>query len=314
MPPTSDKITLRQLQIFLVAIETRSFVRAAERLSLTPPAVSMQMSRLSEEFGAPLFEKSGRSVIPTEVATALVPYAERMTETLAEAVDVVQIMQGKLDHRVRVAMVTTARNFGPHLLAQFQQEHPECDLQFKIANRRSVIEMLDTDQIDLALMGRPPRRLETTAHQFAKHPYVLIGHPDHPLVRSSRIRRSDLPHHQFIVRERGSGTRMVHEFFFSDSGLPQPKAQEMDSNANIKQAVMANMGLAFISAHTIALEAMAGKLKILNVEGMPEYRDWFVLHMRNKPLRPAARSFRDFVDQKGPAFMDDFFKDAGIAT
>ncbi|WP_424830469.1 LysR family transcriptional regulator [Ruegeria sp.] len=314
MSLSSDKITLRQLQIFLVAIETRSFVRAAERLELTPPAVSMQMSRLSEALGAPLFEKSGRSVIPSQIATALVPYAERMTETLAEAVDVVQIMQGKLDHRVRVAMVSTARNFGPHLLAQFQQEHPDCDLQFKIANRRAVIEMLETDQIDLALMGRPPRRLETISHQFAKHPYVLIGHPDHPLVRSKRIRRSDLPNHRFLVREAGSGTRMVHEHFFSESDLPQPKAQEMDSNANIKQAVMANMGLAFISAHTIALELMAGKLKILSVEGMPEFRDWFVLHKREKRLRPAARTFRDFVDQKGLELMQDFFKDAGIAT
>ena len=307
MSKDGSRITLRQLEIFLAAVENRSFAAAAETLSLSAPAVSMQMSKLGEELGAVLFEKDGRSIQPTEIANALVPYARQMTTTLTDAVEMVKSMQGELDNRVRVAMVSTARNFGPQLFQEFQKHHPRIDLQITIANRRGVIEALETGQIDLALMGRPPRRIEVTAHQFARHPYVLISHPDHPLARFRRIRRADLAAHRFLVREPGSGTRMVHEHYFQSDGLSLPQSQEMDSNANIKQAVMANMGLAFISAHTIALEYEAGKLTILDAEGMPELRDWFVLYPKEAVLGAAARQFRDFIKAKGPRFMRDFF-------
>ena len=302
-----SKITLRQLQIFLAAVEHGNFIRAAKQLGLTPPAVSMQMSRLSEELGASLFEKEGRSILPTEAATALVPYAKRVTSTLREAKEVIGAMQGRLDNLVRVAMVSTARNFGPQLLQEFKKRNPEAQLEISIDNRRGVISQLESGQTDLALMGRTPRRVEVDAFSFAKHPYVLIAHPDHPLTRFRKIHRADLPAHRFLVREPGSGTRMLHDHFFRDAGLELPRAQEMDSNANIKQAVMANMGMAFLSAHTIALERDAGKLCVLDVQGMPELRNWYVLHLSNKNLTPAVQTFREFVRAEGPGFMRDFF-------
>jgi DNA-binding transcriptional LysR family regulator len=304
-----SKITLRQLEIFLAAVEHRNFIRAAEQLGLTPPAVSMQMTRLSEELGAPLFEKEGRSIQPTQAAIALIPYAERATEAVRDGVEVIRALQGRLDNLVRVAMVSTARNFGPHLVQAFKQRHPDTKVEFTIANRQGVIAQLEHGEVDLALMGRMPRRFEVEAVRFASHPYVLIAHPDHPLTRFSRIHRADLSAHRFIVREPGSGTRMVHDHFFEAAGLDLPRAQEMDSNANIKQAVMAGMGMAFLSAHTIALEQGAGKLTMLDVTGMPEYRDWFVLHLSGKNLSPAARAFRQFVKDEGPGFMRGFFGD-----
>lgn len=304
-----SKITLRQLHIFIAAMEHRNFIRAAEQLDLTPPAISMQMSRLSESLGAPLFEKEGRSIQPTAVATALVPYAERVADALREAKEVVEVMQGELDNLVRVALVSTARNFGPHLVQDFKKQHPETKVEISIANRRGVISQLESGQVDLALMGRTPRRVEVEAYGFARHPYVLIAHPDHPLTRFKRIRRADLSAHRFLVREAGSGTRMVHDHFFEAAGLSLPYAQEMDSNANIKQAVMAGMGLAFISAHTIALECGAGKLTVLDVTGMPELREWYVLHLIGKKLSPAALKFRSYIKEKGPEFMQEFFGD-----
>ncbi len=230
----------------------------------------------------------------------------------ARSVEVIRALQGRLDNLVRVAMVSTARNFGPHLVQAFKQQHPHTKVEFTIANRQGVIAQLEHGEVDLALMGRMPRRFEVEAVRFANHPpYVLIAHPDHPLTRFSRIRRADLSAHRFIVREPGSGTRMVHDHFFEAAGgldLP-PRAQEMDSNANIKQAVMAGMGMAFLSAHTIALEqGGAGKLTVLDVTGMPETRDWFVLHLSGKSLSPpAARAFRQFVKDEGPGFMQEFF-------
>jgi LysR family transcriptional regulator, low CO2-responsive transcriptional regulator len=301
------KITLRQMQIFLTAVECRSFVRAAERLSLTGPAVSMQMARLSEGIGADLFDKDGRGVQPTKIATALVPYAERLTETLREAVHVVATLRGRLDNQVRVAMVSTARNFGPQLVAEFGKRFANAQVEISIANREGVIAQLQDGKADVALMGRPPRRIDVVSRQFAKHPYVLICHPDHPLRSVKRMRPLDVLPCRFLVREAGSGTRMVHEHFFKEAGLTLPPAQEMDSNANIKQAVMANLAVAFISAHTVALEREAGKLHVLDVKGMPQIRDWFVVYPRERPLGPTASNFADFLEDEGPQLMQQIF-------
>jgi DNA-binding transcriptional LysR family regulator len=305
-----EKVTLRQIQIFLAVAEHRSFFKAAAQLQLTPPAVSMQMSRLSETLNAPLFEKNGRSIKLTAAATALIPYAERMAEALREACSVIDALQGRLNALVRVAMVTTSRNFGPYLLQAFSRLHPEITIEPIIANRTGVIEKLEANQIDLALMGRPPKRIEVDATPIAKHPYVLISHPEHRLAKLNWIPRKDLTTETFLLREEGSGTRMVHDYYFLSKKLPLPNAHVMDSNENIKQAVMAGMGLAFISAHTIALERKAGKLAVLAADGMPEIREWFILHLKGKRLSPAAETFKAFVRTEGPEFVRSFFEES----
>lgn len=302
-----QKVTLRQLQIFLVAAETLSFLRASKILGLTPPAVSMQMSRLAEGLGAPLFEKRGRQLVLTVAGEKLVPFAEQVSRTLREASETLDSLQGVERSTVNVAMVTTSRNFGPHLVARFQANHPESYLDITIANRRSVIEKLENNQVDLALMGRPPRRIEVDSEPFADHPYVVIASPTHPLARRRGIHPATLVEQAFLAREPGSGTRMVLERFFEERGLNLPRLQQMESNENIKQAVMANMGLAVISRHTIQLELQAGRIVELDVDGMPQLRTWFVLHMKNKHLSPAAQRFKDFVREQGPGFMEQFF-------
>ncbi len=309
---THPKITLRQLQIFLLAMEQRSFAQTAKSLGLAASAVSMQMTNLAEELGVELFEKEGRSIRPTPMATALVPYAEKVFETTEAMTNIAVDLKGDWDQKARISMVSTARNFGSHLIQSFQEAHPEKEIEVSIHNRRGVISALENRQIDLALMGRPPRRVEVDARRFASHPYVLIATPSHPLARFRKIKRTDLVPHKFLIREKGSGTRMVHDHFFLDHGLPLPNAQEIGGNANIKSAVMAGLGIAFISGHTVALEKQAGKLCILDVEGMPELRDWFVVRLKGAVLGPAAQAFNDFVASNGEGFMNSFFSDLDV--
>lgn len=306
------KITLRQLQIFLLAVEQRSFAQTAKSLGLAASAVSMQMTNLADELGVELFEKEGRSIRPTPMATALVPYAEKVFETTQAMADVAGELKGEWDQKARISMVSTARNFGPHLIQAFNEAHPGIEVEVSIRNRQGVVSALENRQAELALMGRTPRRIEVEAHRFSDHPYVLIAGPSHPLVRFRKIRRSDLVPHKFLVREKGSGTRMVHDHFFLDHGLALPQGQEFGGNADIKNAVMAGLGLAFLSAHTIALEQKAGKLCVLDVEGMPEDRDWFVVRLKGAVLGPAAQAFADFVAKNGERFMREFFADLEI--
>lgn len=308
LPPVAlHKVTLRQLQIFLVAAETLSFQRAAEALELTPPAVSMQMARLGEELGVNLFEKQGRQLSLTQPGEALVPYARRIAQLLREAGEAISGVQAAVQHTLTVAMVTTSRNFGPQLVARFQAQHPEAKLDIRIGNRREVIDLLERDEAELALMGRVPGRVEVEAAPFANHPYVVIAPPGHPLAQLRAIEPSRLSEEVFLARESGSGTRIVMEHFFADRGLGMPRLQEMNSNENIKQAVMANMGLAVISRHTLHLELLAGKLVELDVQGMPEMRSWRVVRLKGKQLNATAAQFWGFVEEQGPAFMAELF-------
>lgn len=303
-----NKITFRQVQIFLTAVENRSFAKTAESMGLAASAVSMQMTNLAQELGVVLFEKQGRSVRPTPIAITMLPYAAKLLETMENMVASVSSIKDEMQEHARLSMVTTARNFGPHLVQAFQEAHPKIAIEVSIYNRRGVIAALQNRQVDIALMGRTPRKVEVDATRFAAHPYVLIAAPSHPLAGASRIRRSDLVGHKFLVRESGSGTRMVHDHFFTDVGLPLPNAQVMEGNANIKNAVMAGLGIAFMSAHTISLEVAANKLSVLKADGMPELRDWYVVNLKGAALSPAAQTFKNFVIAEGGTFLEGFFE------
>ena len=307
------KITLRQLQIFLVASKNLSFLRTAELLDLTPPAISMQMSKLTESVGIPLFEKQGRQLVLTEGAKTLIPHAENIMSSLDKATEQIEILRGIHSGSIKIAMVTTSRNFGPKMIARFQELHPDITIDISIANRKKVTEMLENKEIDIALMGRPPARIPVEAVSFSDHPYVAIADPEHPLTKQKDIQPDALIEYDFLVREKGSGTRMVFEHFFREKSLKFPTTREMNSNENIKQAVMAGMGVAFISKHTINLELNNKLLNILDIETMPEIRMWYAVHLNGHQLSPAAELFKDFVLNEGPTFMKQFFSNSPIA-
>ena len=303
MPEALRHATLRQLQIFLVAAEHGSFMRAAELLHLTQPAVSMQMSQLAESIGMPLFEKRGRNLVLTQAGETLVPYVRRLGDTLRDASEALDALQGLRHGRLRLALVTTTRYFAPRLVAQFREQHREIELEVAIEDRERVIALLEGNHVDLAIMGRPPQHLPVTTEAFAKHPHGIIASPTHPLVGRKRISPQSLADQAFIAREPGSGTRHAMDRYFAEHGLNPPVVQEMHSNESIKQAVMAGMGLAFISLHTISLEHQTGHLALLDARGLPVVREWYVIHLAHKPLSPAAQAFKQFMHSQAGAYM-----------
>jgi len=311
MPEALRHATLRQLQIFLAAAEHSSFARAAELLHLTQPAVSMQMSQLSETVGLPLFEKRGRNLCLTRAGETLVPYVERIAQTLREASEAVDALQGLRQGRIKIALVTTTRYFAPKLLAQFRAQHPQIELDVSIIDREGVIAQLENNQVDLAIMGRPPTHMAVVSEAFAKHPHGVIAPPEHPLAGKKHLAPQKLAREPFLSRESGSGTRYAMEQYFAEHGLSPPVLQEMTSNESIKQAVMAGMGLAFISLHTISLEHQTGHLVLLDVKGLPVVRSWFVLHRAGKSLSPAAVAFKQFMHAEAPAYMKTLLPGSG---
>jgi DNA-binding transcriptional LysR family regulator len=296
--------TLRQLRVFSTVARTLSFSAAARELHLTQPAVSIQVKQLEGHAGLPLFEQIGKKVFLTEAGRELARYAAGVTDLLREAEDTLAALRGVRGGVLKIGVVSTAKYFAPTLLAEFTRAHPDVRIKLAVSNREDVVASLASNEVDVAIMGRPPRELATADEPFASHPHAIIAAPDHPLAAKRRIPLARLAGEHFLIREPGSGTRGSMERVFADHGLAIAASMEMSSNETIKQAVMAGMGIAFLSLHTVGLELEAKRLVILDVAGLPVVRQWHVIHLRDKRLSPAARLFRDFLLERGAALIE----------
>src|SRR6266496_4335314 len=255
-------VTIRQLQIFVVAASHLSFARTSEQLHLTQAGVSLQIKQLEEMAGFALFERRGRKVALTEAGEVLLRYAQRIQDALKDA-----------------------------------------DAVLSVNNREVIVRELERDEIDVAIMGQPPQRIATEAVAIADHPLVVIAAPQHPLASARRIRLEALAGQMFLVREQGSGTRSSMERFFAERGFEPKIGNEMSSNETIKQAVMAGMGLALISRHTIGLELATRRLAVLDVVGLPLMRRWYVVRRAGRFASPATMAFVDFVVASTPGLL-----------
>jgi DNA-binding transcriptional LysR family regulator len=298
-------VTLRQLKVFEAVANHLSFSRAAEELHLTQPAVSMQVQALAEQVGVPLFEQLGKKIYLTAAGEELLRHVRRIIQQLREAGDALAAICGAKGGRLTLGVVSTAKYFAPRLLVAFRKLYPEADLRLGVFNRETLVHQLGDNQIDLAIMGVPPKDFETVASVFAKHPHVIIAAPDHPFAGRKRIEPGDLADQPFLIREPGSGTRGAMERFFAGHGVQASDVTEMGSNETIKQAVMAGMGISFISEHTIGLELAAGRIIRLPVVGTPVMRQWYVVHRADKQLLPMTHAFLDFMRTDGPRLITE---------
>ncbi|MBW4052083.1 MAG: LysR family transcriptional regulator [Proteobacteria bacterium] len=298
-------VTIRQMRVFAAVARNLSFTRAAQELHLTQPAVSQQVSLLEEEVGMPLFEQIGRKIRLAPAGMELLRYATQITELLREAGETLAAMQGLKRGELKLGAVSTAKYFAPTLLSAFAPAYPEVTIKFTVANREEIVNLLGANELDLVIMGRPPRELDTTAEPFARHPFVIIASPDHPLAGRRRIPLKSLARENFIIREHGSGTRASMEHVFRERAVPFRASMEVSSNETIKQAVMAGMGISFISSHTIGLETQTQRLAVLDIAGLPIVRDWYVIHLREKILSPIAAAFRGYLLENGARVILD---------
>lgn len=297
-------VTLRQLKIFEAVARHLSFSRAADELHLTQPAVSMQVQALEDQAGLPLTEQAGKKVRLTAAGEEVARQARRIAEQLREAGEALAALKGVEAGRLKIGVVSTAKYFAPSLLAEFRRRHPGVEVQLAVHNRGTIVRLLAENEIDLAIMGTPPGEFETVAREFADHPLVFIAAPDHRLAQKRRIDPRQLAEETLLIREPGSGTRSALERFLVEHGVTAGSVMELGSNETIKQAVMAGLGISFISEHTIGLERSVGRLVRLNVNGTPVNRQWRLVHRTDKRLMPAATAFVEFMNSEGSRLIE----------
>ena len=297
--------TFRQLAAFNAVARLGSVSRAASELHLTQPAVSIQLKLLEESAGAPLLEREGRGVRLSGAGELMADYAARILDLWREAGDEMAAQQGVFSGTLRVGAVTTADYLLPPLLVAFASGNPDGKVKLSVGNRDEIVQMLAGQEVDLAIMGRPPAELKTTAVAFAKHPMAFLASPKHPLMSQRKLALADLVGANLLVRERGSGTRTTLERLYKDAGVPLRIGSEMSSNEAIKQMCAAGFGAAFLSLHTCGLELGAGLLGLLPMAGNPLERDWYVMHLASRRLPQVASAFKQFLADDGQRLIHE---------
>ena len=298
--------SLKQIQTFIEVTRQGSVSKAAEKLCVTQPAVSMHIRQLEEAFGVALVEAQGRGIRLTDAGRTFAGCANVVMAELHELESLMAEYAGAQKGRIALAVVSTAKYFVPMLLMRFSRLYPDIEVRLHIENRESVLGMLERSEADLVIMGRAPRNMTTQAAAFATNPMAIVAAPSHALAGRKNLPFSVLADYAFVMRESGSGTRAAMERLFALHEVPLKVAMEMPSNETIKQAVMAGMGLSFLSLRTLRQELAGGYLVQLDINGMPIVGQWFVTHMASKTLSPAARAFKAFLIEQGGTLMDAF--------
>lgn len=293
--------TLRQLEVFSAIARLGSFTRAAEELFLTQPTVSMQIKKLTEAVGLPLFEQIGKRVHLTEAGRELYETSRDIFDRWSRLEMAIADLKGLKQGHLRIAVVTTAKYFTPRLLGTFCQKYPGIDASLKVTNRERVLERLEHNQDDLYVIGQPPEDIAVEHRPFLANPLVVIAPHDHALVSQDRIPLTRLVAEPFVMREPGSGTRMALERLLQQHGLSIKVRMELGSNEAIKHAVASGLGVSVLSRYTLAADPAANDLAVLNVEGFPIQRQWYVVYPAGKQLSVVAQAFLTHLQESQPA-------------
>ena len=289
------RITFRQLQVFNEVCDLRSYSRAAEEMSLTQPAVSLQIRQLEELIGQPLFDYVGKKLYMTEAAEAL-QLASRDIFGRLENLDMqLSDMLGSLQGQLKLAVESSAKYFVPHLFAAFKRQHPEVNLQLTVVNRAQAVRRLSDNRDDLVIMSMVPQDMGLEFLPFLNNPIVAVVPADHPLCALGPLRLQDLEPYTLLMREQGSGTRMACEEYFKVKRVHFNHTLEVASNESQRECAVAGLGVALLTRHAVSLELATGLLRELPVEELPLYRSWCVVQAKAKRLSPVAHAFLDFI-------------------
>jgi LysR family transcriptional regulator, low CO2-responsive transcriptional regulator len=301
--------TLHQLQILQEIAKHGSFTRAAEELDLTQPTVSQQIKKLTQTIGMPLFDQLGKQLYLTAAGKEVLAASTTISQKFADLEIALDELKGLKQGRINLVASTTAKYFVPRLLGTFRRKHPEIALALQITNQEGVLSRLANNQDDLYFTGRPPSEMDIELRPILENPLVVVASSEHPLAKEKNITLKRLAAEPFIFREPGSGTRLVIEQCLAENRVSVEVVMELSSNEAIKQAIAGGLGISILSQHSLALENQQGLLTILNVEGFPIQRHWYVIYPSGKHLSVAAQAFLDFSINEGKEIVDRFSAD-----
>ena len=290
--------TFRQLEILLAVHEQGSITAATEVLFLTQPTISMQLKKLSDAIGLPLYDQVGKKLVFTEAGVAAVGAARDILGRFEDLDAYLSDLKGLKAGTLRLGVVTTAKYFIPHLLGEFCRLYPEIDVQLNVANRGQVLERLERGADDFYVFSHPPEREDIELYDFLPNPLVAIAPIDHPMVKMKKVSLAQFAQYPFLMREPGSGTRFAIEEHMKKHGVKLNLKMTIESNEAIRHAVMAGLGVSILSSHTLAYGGHVG-LQEINVSTIPIVLNWQLARLKTKRASVIARTFLEYVNRQG---------------
>ena len=285
-------ITFRQLKLFLALSETGSVSAAARVMHVTQPTASMQLKEVTQAIGVPLYEVISKKIHLTDVGRELALTARDMVQTWAAFEQGVDGIKGLKRGKLRVAVVSTAKYFMPRLIGTFCKKYPEIDVSLEILNRDGVVQRMRDNLDDLYIMSQPPIDLGLNDEIFMTNPLVLVAATRSPLVKASGVSLASLAEQRFILREKGSGTRMGVDQFFKKHKFRPDIRMELGSNEAVKEAVAGGLGIGIVSRHALHGQQKEHGVAVVDVKGFPIQSNWHIVHPATKRLSPVATAFK----------------------
>jgi len=292
-------ITFRQMQVFESIARNSSFTAAAEELFLTQPTVSMQIKKLTDTIGLPVFEQLGKRIFLTEAGQELLTATLSITDAFARFDMKIADMKGIKLGNLRLASVTTAEYLAPRILGEFSQHYPGIKVFLEITNRERVLQRIEQNRDDLYIVGQPPDDIELTIIPFLKNPLVVLASAGHPLAKKKNIPLETIAKQRFVMREPGAGTSVALKTLKEKTGISFDIHMELGSNEAIKQAVIGGLGLSVLSKFALKHEIQTGELVILDVKSFPLEYHWYIVYPRAKQLSIVAQRFLEFLLKEG---------------
>jgi len=298
--------TLHQLQVFLKIVETKSITKAANKLFLTQPAVSIQFKNFQDQFDIALTEVVGKQVYITDFGHEIAEMAQRIIDEMYAINYKTSHYKGILSGRLRFTIVSTGKYIMPYFLSDFLKINYDVELTMDVTNKSKVLESLVNNEVDFALVSVLPHKMKVEEEVLLKNHLYLIGNLDEKFHKTTYPKSilNDIP---LIYREAGSGTRFVMESFFEKSRVKVRKKMELTSNEAVKQAVIAGLGysvMPLIGAHT---ELLNKELQIIPVSGLPVTSTWRLIWLKNKKLSPVAQAYLDYLKQHKEEVLEKNF-------
>lgn len=298
--------TFHQLKIFTRIAQLGSITKAAEELHLSQPALSIQLRNFQDQFDIPLTEFVGKKLYLTDFGEEILAYAERILDQAGAMDDIVQSYNGQLTGKLKISVVSTGKYVMPYLLSDFLKNHPAITLELDVTNKEKVIESLEQNSIDFALVSLVPGHLKTESIPIVKNTMHLIG-AYQPKKHQKELSINDLHALPWIFREQGSGTRQMMERFLSQRHIAVQKKLELTSNEAVKQAIMANLGYSIMPLIGIRNELHHKQMMIIPVKGLPIHTTWRIIWLKGKKHSPVVKAFLGYIKDNKKMILQAHF-------
>ena len=298
--------TLNQLQIFLKIVQTKSITKASEELNLSQPAVSIQLKNLQDQFDIPLTEVVGRKIYITDFGLEIAEAAEKVINQVHAINYKTLAYKGQLTGRLKISVVSTGKYVMPYFLTNFMKQHRGIELLMDVTNKNKVVESLENNEIDFALVSVLPNSLHIEKLDLLQNKLYLVGNTETTFKKTKSTKEifKDLP---LLFREKGSGTRQTMESFIEHNKITALKKMELTSNEAVKQSLLAGLGYSIMPLIGIKNELHNNELQIIPIKGLPIKTTWSLIWLKGKKHSPVSKSFLAYLEKEKTQIVQDKF-------